>query len=261
MSREEIPIITFRNGLFRVRTRIGQSNLLVVSDLIQAVNSAIDSIIENRKLLEDYISKNPLYNAALIPIKTSNDAPRIVKLAAETAELTQVGPMAAIPGALADLGLYEMLKHKPSVGLIENGGEIAASSKKPLNVGVYAGSTPLSGRIGFNLSSGDFPIGIATSSATVSHAFSFGAADAAVIISDSATLSDAASTAVCNAVKGSDIEASVQRGLEVCETIEGIRGALIIRGKYVGQTGKLPKIVLLKGSPDEMLYSENLVTL
>ncbi len=258
--QEESYIISSRNGLFRVRTRIDQSNLLIISDMTQAINSAIDSIIKNRTLLEDYIRRNPLYGAALIPIKVSEDAPKIVKLAAKNAELAQVGSMAAIPGALADLALEDMIKHKPSVALIENGGEIASFSKRPLNVGLYAGISPLSGRLGFKLKMKDFPIGISTSSATVSHAFSFGAADAAVIISNSAALSDAASTVVCNAVKGTDIESSIQKGLKVVKSIEGIRGALIIRGKYVGRIGDLPQTILLKGSIDEIFHSGYLVT-
>lgn len=260
MYVEKFPLTVSRDGLYKLRIRIEQSNLLFVSDIIQAIDSAINSVIKNRRSLEQYILKNPVYKVALIPVKVSDDAPEIVKLAADNAEIARVGPMAALPGALADLGLDVMRKYNPSVEMIENGGEIAALSKKPLNVGLYAGISPLSGKVGFRLSSKDFPIGISTSSAIVGHAFSLGTADATVIISDSAALADAASTAVCNAVKGSDIEASIQKGLEIAEAIDGIRGALIIRGKYVGKTGKLPKTILLNGSVDEMLNSGYLVT-
>jgi len=52
---------------------------------------------------------------------------------------------------------------------------------------------------------------LATSSATVSHAVSFGEGDAVVVYAESAALADAAATRICNAVKGEG-EAAVQKG-------------------------------------------------
>ena len=52
---------------------------------------------------------------------------------------------------------------------------------------------------------------MATSSATVSHAVSFGEGDAVVVYAESAALADAAATRICNAVKGEG-EAAVQKG-------------------------------------------------
>ncbi|MDW8044901.1 MAG: UPF0280 family protein [Nitrososphaerota archaeon] len=185
-------------------------------------------------------------------MKVEETAPRIVKVAAFASELMNVGPMAAVPGTLAELGVEVMIHEGGLVNLIENGGEISALSLKPINVGIYAARSPLSGKIGFHLSRDDFPIGIATSSATVSHALSFGEADAVVIIADSAAIADAAATAVCNSVKGDDCEASVQSGLELAETLPYVRGALIIRGKYAGVVGRLPQLVKFDGSVDDI---------
>jgi ApbE superfamily uncharacterized protein (UPF0280 family) len=140
-----------------------------------------------------------------------------------------------------------------SVSLVENGGEIAANSRIPLNVGIYAGPSPVSARVGFRLEPNDFPIGISTSSASVSHALTFGEADAAVAVADTAALSDAAATAICNAVNGVDVEESVQAGLETAERIANLRGALVVRGRYVGSVGRLPRLLNLKGDPDSML--------
>jgi len=99
----------------------------------------------------------------------------------------------------------------------------------------------------------DFPIGISTSSASVSHALTFGKADAAVAVADTAALSDASATAICNAVTGTDTEASVQAGLEAAERMPHLRGALVVRGGFIGAVGKLPRMLNLKGSADEML--------
>jgi ApbE superfamily uncharacterized protein (UPF0280 family) len=244
--------MVFSRGLYRKRIVIKQSNLLLISDTPQAISVALNSIILNRKYLENYIKEHPEYRFSLEPIDVEDDAPKVVKLAAFSAELANVGPMAAIPGALAEMAVEDMVHQGSSVNLVENGGEIASISNKPINVGIYAGSSPLSGRIGFQIAPQDSPIGIATSSATVSHALSFGNADAAIIVAKSAALADAAATAVCNAVKGSDVEASIQYGLEVAETIPQIRGAMIIRGKYIGKFGKLPRILKLDGNIDDL---------
>jgi len=194
---------------------------------------------------------HPEYQLSLEPIKVEGDAPRIIKLAAFAAEIAEVGPMAAVPGALAEISVGEMVHDGALVNLVENGGEIASISYKPLSVAIYAGPSPVSGQIGFLLSAQDFPIGIATSSATVSSALSFGEADAVVIIAESSSLADAIATAVCNVVKGPDIEASVQSGLEIAETIPYVRAAMVVRGRYIGKVGRLPRLLKLNGSPDE----------
>lgn len=134
-------------------------------------------------------------------------------------------------------------------------------------MGLYAGRNVLSGSIGFRISPSECPIGIATSSATVSHAFSFGEAEAATIFAETSTLADAFATAVCNAVQGKDIEESIQLGLEAAEKKRDlIRGALIIREKHVGSVGKIPQLVkigrgfdvkrisLLDIAPSDMIF-------
>ena len=148
-----------------------------------------------------------------------------------------------IPGAIADVTVQNMLATGGSTCLVENGGEISAVSKRSLDVGIYSGKSPLSGKIGFHLVEEDFPIGIATSSGTVSHALNFGVADAATVIADTACFADACAKAVCNAVEGNDIERSVQSGLEVAENLEGVRCALVIRGGFAGIVGKLIKVL------------------
>ena len=241
----------YSNGLYRLRKKIEQSNLLVISDIPKSLTVAINSVVNNRIKLKWYISRHPEYLYSLEPVKIDECAPSIVRTAAYAAETANVGPMAVIPGALAELAVRDMVLSGSQVNLVENGGEISASSNRSINVGIYAGNSPLSGRIGFHLTEDDFPIGIATSSATVSHALNFGEADAAIVVADSASLADAAAKATCNAVKGSDIEASVQSGLEVAENIPGIRAAFIIRECYAGSTGKLPKLVKFNGELDE----------
>lgn len=234
-------------ALLEHREVIKESDIFIKTDKAKAIRAAILIIKYHRNHLEEYIAKHPDFLTTLIPIKIEEDAPEIIKIMAEAAEIADVGPMAAVAGALADLGVKQMVKMGAKVAILEDGGEIAGVSNVPINIGIFAGYSPLSGKIGFRLHIEDFPIGIATSSGTVGHALSFGEADAATILANNATLADAAATAVCNEVKGIDFEKSIQNGLEKAETIDGIRGALIIRGKFAGIVGKLPQLLKIVG--------------
>ncbi len=232
--------------LIRVRYTLKESKLVILTDSYEAVKEAVKSLKRNRELLEEYIRRKPLFLHSLEPVKVGDEAPEVARRMAEAALKAGVGPMAAVAGALADLAVEDMLS-KTRVAVVENGGEISANSERPVTVGILAGKSSLSGKLAFQLSRGDMPLGIGTSSGTVGHALSFGLADAATIVAEDATIADAAATAVGNAVRGGDAERAVQAGLEVAESIEGVRGALIIMGEYAGMVGKLPKIIKVKG--------------
>lgn len=239
--------------MYRVRRRIKQSNVLVIASQREAIENAFNSIINHRIALEKYIKVHPKFEKALDPVNLKIDAPEVVKLAAGSAEVANVGPMAVIPGALAQLAMESMISTGSTTNVVENGGEIAATSITPLRIGVYAGESILSGKIGFYLSSSDFPVGIATSSATVGHSLDFGCADASVVIADTTSMADAVAKAVSNSVKGNDLELSVQIGLETVEKIGHVRGALIIREKYAGIVGNLPELIRINGTKYEVL--------
>ncbi|MDQ1279771.1 MAG: uncharacterized protein QG670_1033 [Thermoproteota archaeon] len=233
-----------KSETLRIRKNFKESSILFQSESSQAISAAIEAVRSHRMNLERYILVNQKFLYTLKPVKVEENAPRVVKMMAEAGELAEVGPMAAVAGALADLAIEAMLNSGANVAIIEDGGEIAASSQELFIVGLYVGRNVLSGSIGFQVNPSDCPIGIATSSATVSHAFSFGEADAATIFAGTSCIADAFATAVCNAVQGKDIEESIQKGLEIADRKKDlIRGTLIIRGMHVGTVGKIPQLV------------------
>ncbi len=190
----------------------------------------------------------------MTPLKVDDNAPLVVKKMQSVTEFIEVGPMAAVAGAIADLILEKLLKNGSKTSIVENGGEISAISKVNISVGIYAGNAQLSGKIGFKLiPNKDFPFGLGTSSGTFGRGFSFGLADAATVIAENATIGDAAATFVGNHVIGTDVEKSIQNGLEAAESLDRIRGALIIRGKYAGMTGKLPQLIKISGNKNNLL--------
>jgi ApbE superfamily uncharacterized protein (UPF0280 family) len=235
-----------KSHIIKTRRKIKQSNVLFQSESQEAINKAIATIKVHRIELETYISLHPNFRYTLQPFPVELNAPKIVKTMSQACDLVDVGPMAAVAGALADLAVDSMIATGASVAIVENGGEVSATSKEPFTVGLYAGRNILSGSIRFQILPSDCPIGIGTSSATVSHAISFGEADAVTVFADTAALADAAATAICNAVHGKDVKESVQQGLDFARKIDVIRGALIIRGKYSGSVGKIARFVKME---------------
>jgi ApbE superfamily uncharacterized protein (UPF0280 family) len=120
--------------------------------------------------------------------------------------------------------------------ITENGGDIYLATSRERMIGIYAGTSPLSLKLGIVIPPEDSPMGVCTSSGTVGPSLSFGKADAVCILSKSAALADAAATAVGNVVHE---KKDIERGLEKAKEIEGVLGTLIIIGERMGAWGHL----------------------
>jgi ApbE superfamily uncharacterized protein (UPF0280 family) len=186
-----------------------------------------------RGQLERYIEKNPDFLTSLKPLSVPPRAPRIVLDMIEAGRQSGVGPMAAVAGAVAEYVGRELLNYSPEI-IVENGGDIFLKISRKRTVGIYAGDSPLTGKIGLEINPQETPLGVCTSSGTVGHSLSFGKADAAVIIATSATLADAAATAIGNRVsRPEDIDSAIEFG----QSIRGLKGIVIIIGESVGAWG------------------------
>ena len=190
-------------------------------------------IIKYRTHLEEYIAANPKFQSSLEPLTRPAHAPRIVMTMIEAAQKAGVGPMAAVAGAMAEEVGRDLLAFSPEV-IVENGGDIFLAVKRDKTIGLYAGDSPLSERLGLEIKAGETPLGVCTSSGTVGHSLSFGKADAVVVICRSTALADAAATAIGNRVKeAADIDAALKLG----QKIAGVLGIVIVIGKDLGAWG------------------------
>jgi ApbE superfamily uncharacterized protein (UPF0280 family) len=192
-------------------------------------------ILKYRAILEKYIAGHPDFLTSLKPLDVESDAPLIVRAMAEATSKSGVGPMASVAGAVAQFIGEELSEYSPDI-IIENGGDIYIRSTARRSIGIYAGDSPLSGKIAIEIAPGDTPCGICTSSGTVGHSLSFGKADAVTIVAPSATLADAAATACGNVVQAED---DVEHGLALAAKIEGVTGAVIIIGDHIGAWGSV----------------------
>jgi len=229
-----------------------ESDVTIISESKIAIREAKRSLLDNRKILEKYLKKNNTFLTSFSPIKITTEF-EIINLMSTASVLCDVGPMAAVAGAFADIMLNRMkMRDNPDylpakIALVENGGEIAIDSERDMKIALFAGYNELNLNIGFLIERKDCPLGIGTSSATIGHAISLGQADAVTIFARDATLADAAATRIANLVKGVDVEKSIKNALDAVEDIDGVYGAFISRENKVGQVGKLPKFFKIEG--------------
>ncbi|RNI14425.1 UPF0280 family protein [Methanohalophilus sp. RSK] len=203
------------------------------------VKAAKEAIGFHRSLLEDYIRRDPYFQITLEPHSCSEDSPEVVRRMTDASSTMGLGPMSAVAGTIASLAVEAMVEAGASFALVDNGGDIAYITDRQIVVGIYAGESAVKD-IGFVLEPIDNVAGICTSSGTVGPSISFGMADAAVVFSENVSLADAAATALSNATDTG--KEAVEKAFKVVDGIEGINGAFVIQGDYVGMWGNLPRL-------------------
>lgn len=227
------------NDLVYFSSKIKQTDLYIGATQ-NLSEQACESIIKYRQQVEEYIRRQPVFLSSLTPLKPLPDAPLIVKHMCQASELAGVGPMAAIAGAVSLYVANDLLKYTREL-VVENGGDIYIAGTKERIVGVYAGNSRLSGKLGIKVCPEDLPVSICTSSATVGHSLSLGKADAVTVISKDACIADAAATAIGNMVKNAD---DIEKSLKKAQSISGVIGVLIIIGEQMGVWGKIQLVKL-----------------
>ncbi|MEA3328754.1 MAG: UPF0280 family protein [Candidatus Omnitrophota bacterium] len=189
-----------------------------------------------RKTIQDHIARYPRFKDSLQPInKRSSSIPQIVREMLSASRVANVGPMAAIAGAVAEYVGKGILDFSSEV-IVENGGDVFIRSSQDRIMGIYTGESVLSGKVALRLTGLEAGLGVCTSSGKIGHSLSFGKADSVTVISDSAPLADAAATAVGNIVKTPD---NINQGIERAREIKGVKGVVIIVGKKLGIWGEV----------------------
>lgn len=214
--------------------QIEESDLFILAEKDLA-ERAWQRLHRERENLKAYIRYDPRFGKVLTPLEVPPFAPRICRLMAECARDAQVGPMAAVAGAINEMVAEELLGETHEL-IIENGGDILVASRKERTVAIYAGEeSPFSFRVGLELP-GEATWGVATSSGKVGPSLSFGRADAVVVVSRSAALSDAWATSLANRVKEKE---DVEKVLRFARDIPGIEGVVVIMEDALGVEGRI----------------------
>ncbi len=198
-------------------------------------DKAIKSTLKHRASIEKYIQKNPLFLTTLKPYPADDQAPIIIKEMIKASTTVDVGPMASVAGAIAEAIGKDLLSFSSDI-IIENGGDDFLRTTKKRLVGIYAGESPLSGRIALEIKPQETPLGICTSSATIGHSLSLGSADAVVVLSHSTSFADAAATAICNTIHAPE---DIPKAINRAQGMSNLYGIVIIKGDQIGFWGKI----------------------
>ncbi len=223
------------------RIRLDETNILLKTDLID--HKLSNFILRQRMDLISYIRRNKEFLISFEPVEIE-DAPFIVKMMARAGEIADVGPMAAVAGTISQLSMKFLAKRGAKYAIVENGGDIALKINKDVVMGLYAGTSSLSGQIGFKIKHEKTPMGICTSSGTVGHSISLGRADSVTVFADEASIADALATSIANEAKGDLDQNAVQNCLARAEDFRDyMRGIMVIVGESAGTVGKIPDLI------------------
>ena len=231
--------LAYRDKLVSFRVTVKETDVLVhATRPLEDITKEL--ILKYRGYIEAYIRQHPEFAKTLRPWPISGPAPLIVKDMAAAGEKAGVGPMAAVAGAVAEHVGRELLAHSKEV-IVENGGDVFLKTAGPVTTGIFAGSSPLSLRIGLRIDPGSKPLAVCTSSGTVGHSISMGKADAVCVVSASCSLADAAATSIGNRVES---KTDIQQALDFGKQLEGVTGVVVIIGDSIGIWGELEVVPL-----------------
>ncbi|MFA6217432.1 MAG: UPF0280 family protein [Candidatus Omnitrophota bacterium] len=224
------------SGLCKAEVAVQETDLHILTDKPVDKDFVEDKIRLLRRHIEGYIQKDHRFLTSLSPLAVEKTAPLIVRDMGRAALQANVGPMAAVAGAIAKFLGTSLLRKGYRDVIIENGGDIFLKTTQPRILSIYSGSSVLSQKICLKIKPGIKPMGICTSSGTVGHSLSFGCADSVVIIAADASLADAAATAVGNRVHTQE---DLPAAIDFARSLKGISGAVIVFGDRFASWGNI----------------------
>ncbi|WP_243360915.1 UPF0280 family protein [Fundidesulfovibrio terrae] len=191
--------------------------------------------------LKNYILLRPEFATSLVPLSEDEAAPDLARKMLEAARCCQVGPMAAVAGAVAQAVADRFAPESPDI-LVENGGDLYLHSTRERLVALLA--KPVQGaRLALRLSPEDFPTALCGSSATIGHSLSFGRADLVTVKARSGALADAAATTLGNLARsGAHLPLVLERAQELARF--GVTGVFAQVDDTIGVWGDMELAVL-----------------
>jgi ApbE superfamily uncharacterized protein (UPF0280 family) len=211
--------------LYLARIAIKETDLQILTDRLIDKDFVEERLRLYRQDIEGYITKDGRFLTSLKPVEPEFKTKSIVKEMSRAAKKANVGPMAAVAGAIAQFLGRDLLRKGYKDVIIENGGDIFLKTRKTCKVGIYGGRSKLWKGLRLKIKPQDTPLGICTSSGTVGHSLSFGLADAAVIIAKQPSLADAVATATANRVRS---KKDLSKALDFAKSVKGVLGVVII---------------------------------
>ena len=195
------PLRTYRELYAQDKKELGYQVVVEESDLwitsqVDLKNKIMDELIKLRAQIKAYIELHPAFLTSLKPVSVPKSAPGIIRKMALAGKLFDVGPMAAVAGAIAQKIAQKFHHLSPNL-LVENGGDVYMYSLTDRKIGLLAHPEE-NLNLGLKIPRQDFPCALCASSATIGHSLSFGMGDLVVVKARDGAIADAAATALNN---------------------------------------------------------------
>ncbi len=221
--------------LYRTEFTEKETKVKIIADNAVYAKCAIDEIRTQRKIVEDYIRSHPEFRMALEPIDIPEDAPAVIQRMSAGSKLAGVGPMAAVAGVIAEFASLRMKSEGSSVSVVENGGDIYASSVDPVRIALFAGSKHSLNGLCIVVDKDTGPVSVCSSSSTMGHSMSFGNCDLVTVVAQDSSIADSFATAICNKVREvADLEKAVGWG----NSSPHVRTVIAAKGEKVAMAGE-----------------------
>ena len=210
-----------RNGN-RVQTEHGR--IIVGETCIDArvekgfLKKVEDLIAEARSQIMEKIDSDPFFGTTYDPYKASAKDENIIRWMCDASSAPEVGPMAAVAGAVDRYVLEALASEGCRYIALDNDGDVAMKCDDPVVAILYSGDEEIP-LISSTLEPKGGMLSICTSSGKIGHSVSFGNSSIASVISRDPVLADACATRLGN-LCASAPENAVER---VC-SIDGVIG-------------------------------------
>ena len=202
------------------------------------LDAAKKAVLKIRRDLECYIHDHPEFETSHTPLIPCSRSPDIIQRMCMASTKVGIGPMASVAGAVAEAAVTAILEAGSKEAVVDNGGDIALYIREPIRIGIFSGFGGVH-NLALEVEPSESSFGICTSSGTVGHSFSYGKADAALVVSEDILLADAAATALGNRIHG---VSDIKQAFDPFTSIREIEGAMAIFGQRIGIWGSLPKL-------------------
>jgi ApbE superfamily uncharacterized protein (UPF0280 family) len=226
--------------IVRKHFEVGETAVTIVAeeDLIWYAERAI---FERREELVKFIEHDPFFQLTFEPYDEPESAPEIVKRMCRAARIADVGPMAAVAGAIAESAVQDMMDHGADHAIVDNGGDLAMVLREETSIGIYAGQSGFRG-LAYLMPPTKGMYGVCTSSGTVGPSISLGISDAATVFAPDVALADACATRLGNLVKD-DRDDTLGAAVKMVAELEGVDGCVAMVGSKMAMRGKVPELV------------------
>lgn len=133
--------------MFRLCIVAGETDISILCDKPLDKKFTLERVKAYRSQIERYVARDERFLTTLKPLAVETGSGLLVRAMAAAAKKANVGPMAAVAGAIAQSLGRDLLRKGCRDVIIENGGDIFLKVTRPVAVGIYAGRSTLTGKL------------------------------------------------------------------------------------------------------------------